>query len=103
MRMGQHFLAQREGFSGAGLEIALTHHIERDPKGEVRGVVLVPKSWLEGRVSPGVYLVSVTDGKSSVRVFAEYRGDAGSVSWWYQGRLGSLQVSSRINLLFGWL
>jgi len=84
MRVGQHFVAQREGFSGAGLEIGLTHHIEGDPKGEIRGVVLVPKSWSEEeRVSPGVYLVSVTDGKSSVRFFAEYRGDAGSVSWWY--------------------
>ena len=83
--MGQHFVVQREGFSGAGFEIALTYHVERDLKSRIRGVVLVPKVWLEGeRVSPGVHLVSVTDGKKSIRFFAEYKGDTGSVSWWYR-------------------
>lgn len=83
--MGQHFVAQREGFSGAGFEVALTYHVERDSKSGVRGVVLVPRVWLEeGRVSPGVYLVSVTDGKRSIGFFAEYTGDTGGVSWWYR-------------------
>lgn len=82
--MGQHSVVQRVG-SEVALDVPLTYNIDSDTRSGIRGVVYVPKDWLERRrVGPGVYLVSVTDGSSVVRFFAEYRPDASDVSWWYR-------------------